>query len=43
MQINWSEKTGFFVAKNFQDGVDMQKYIAGTIVAIFKCKPKLKT
>jgi hypothetical protein len=42
VQINWSEKTGFFVAKNFQDGVDMQKYIAGTIVAIFKCKPKLK-
>jgi hypothetical protein len=42
VQINWCEKIGFYVVKNFQDGLDLQKYTNGSIVAIFKCKPKLK-
>jgi hypothetical protein len=38
VQINWTNSTGFFIAKDFQDGLDY----SGTLVAIFKCKPKLK-
>jgi hypothetical protein len=42
VQINFDKDTGFYLAKNFQDGLDMQKYTYGNLVAIFKCKPKLK-
>lgn len=42
VQINWYKDTGFYVAKNYEDGLNMQKYTYGIIVAIFKCKPKLK-
>jgi hypothetical protein len=40
VQINWTKETGFYLAENFQDGLD--SYTGGTLVAIFKCKPKLK-
>jgi hypothetical protein len=40
VQINWPIGTGFFLAENFQDGLNT--YSAATLVAIFKCKPKLK-
>jgi hypothetical protein len=39
VQINWTNNTGFFIAKDFQDGL---RSYSGTLVAIFKCKPKLK-
>jgi hypothetical protein len=39
VQINWTIGTGFFIAENFQDGLDSY---SGNLVAIFKCKPKLK-
>jgi hypothetical protein len=39
VQINWTNSTGFYLAENFQDGLDSY---SGTLVAIFKCKPKLK-
>jgi hypothetical protein len=38
VQINWTNSTGFYLAKNFQDGLD--SYGGGTLVAIFKCKLK---
>jgi len=38
VQINLGNgHLGFYLAKNFQDGLDT--YV-GTLVAIFKCKPK---
>jgi len=37
VQINWTNNTGFFLAENFQDGLDSY---GGTLVAIFKCKIK---
>lgn len=37
VQINWIKDTGFYLAENFQDGLDSY---TGTLVAIFKCKPK---
>jgi hypothetical protein len=37
VQINWTNSTGFFIAKDFQDGLDSY---SGTLVAIFKCKLK---
>ena len=40
VQINWDKDTGFYLAKNFQDVLD--SYAFYNIVAIFKCKPKLK-
>ena len=40
VQINWGKDTGFYLAENFQDGLD--NYNHYNIVAIFKCKPKLK-
>jgi hypothetical protein len=40
VQINWTNDIGFYLAENFQDGLD--SYTGGTLVAIFKCKPKLK-
>jgi hypothetical protein len=39
VQINWTNDIGFYLAENFQDGLDSY---SGTLVAIFKCKPKLK-
>jgi hypothetical protein len=41
VQINWTKETGFYLAENFQDGLDSYNKL-GTLVAIFKCKPKLK-
>jgi hypothetical protein len=41
VQINYKDgDVVFHLAKNFQDGLD--SYGGGTLVAIFKCKPKLK-
>jgi hypothetical protein len=40
VQINWRKDTGFYLAKNFQDGLDSYSFY--NLVAIFKCKPKLK-
>lgn len=37
VQINWTKETGFYLAENFQDGLDSY---TGNLVAIFKCKPK---
>ncbi len=40
VQINYSDAdVSFYLAKDFKDGLD--SYI-GNLVAIFKCKPKLK-
>jgi|694.fasta_scaffold17264_18 hypothetical protein len=39
VQINWTNDIGFYLAENFQDGLDSY---TGNLVAIFKCKPKLK-
>jgi hypothetical protein len=39
VQINWTNDIGFYLAENFQDGLDSYN---GNLVAIFKCKPKLK-
>jgi hypothetical protein len=43
VQINWTnlKETGFYLAENFQDGLDSYNKL-GNLVAIFKCKPKLK-
>jgi hypothetical protein len=40
VQINYSDgDVSFYLAENFQDGLDSYN---GNLVAIFKCKPKLK-
>jgi len=40
VQINYKDgDVEFHIAENFQDGLDSY---TGNLVAIFKCKPKLK-
>jgi hypothetical protein len=39
VQINWTNSTGFYLAKDLKDGL---RSYTGNLVAIFKCKLKLK-